>query len=84
MRDRYDATRPRLLGMLDEMARSGRVRATVYLTPGAAPPDTLAEVGEIREAVRALGDPDTGAAVFSAPDTITAVRAALPDRATQP
>ena len=76
--DRYDATRPRLLAMLDEMARSGRVRATVYLAPGADPPRTLAAAGDVREAVRALGDPDTGVAVFWEPDGITAVAPPFP------
>ena len=82
VRDRYDATRPRLLAMLDEMARSGRVHATAYLAPGSlaalAPPDALADVGDIREAVRALGDPDTGAVVFLEPDTIIAVAPPFP------
>ena len=77
-RDRYDATRPRLLALLDEMARSGRVHATVYLPPGAAPPEAFAAAGDVREAVRALGDPDTGAAVFWASDTITAVAPPFP------
>ena len=76
--DRYDATRPRLLAMLDEMARSGRVRATVYLAPGADPPRTFAAAGDVREAVRALGDPDTGVAVFWEPDGITAVAPPFP------
>ena len=62
VRDRYDATKPRLLAMLDDMERAGRVHSTVYLAPGAETSPTLANVGDIREAVRALGDPDTGAA----------------------
>ena len=82
VRDRYDATRPRLLAVLDEMARAGRVRATVYLAPGASPPDTPAAAGDVREAVRALGDPDTGAAVFRAPDATVAVAPPFPIRET--
>ena len=78
VRERYDATRPRLLAMLDEMARAGRVRATLYLTPGAATPDTFAAAADVREAVRALGDPDTGVAVFWEPDSITAVAPPFP------
>lgn len=82
VRDRYDATRPRLLAVLGEMARAGRVRATVYLAPGASPPDTPAAAADVREAVRALGDPDTGAAVFRAPDAIVAVAPPFPIRET--
>ena len=78
VRDRYDATRPRLLAMLDKLERGGSVRATAYLPPGAAPPDAFAAAGDVREAVSALGDPDTGAAVFWAPDTITAVAPPFP------
>ena len=76
--ERYDATRPRLLAMLDEMARAGRVEATVYVEPGAGPPDAFAAAGDVREAVRALGNPDTGAAVFCEPDSITAVAPPFP------
>ena len=64
--------------MLDEMARSGRVRATVYLAPGADPPRTFAAAADVREAVRALGGPDTGVAVFWEPDAITAVAPPFP------
>lgn len=82
VRDRYDATRPRLLAMLDEMAQAGRVRTTAYVAPGglasSALPDTFADVGDIREAVRALGSPDTGAAVFLEPDRTVAIAPPFP------
>ena len=76
--ERYDATRPRLLAMLGEMERAGRVEATLYLEPGAAPPDTFAAAADAREAVRALGNPDTGAAVFWDLDSVTAVAPPFP------
>ncbi len=77
--ERYDATRARMLRMLEDLEQSGRVLATAYARPGrdVSPAQTATAfpgmADELAGVVIALGRPDTGVAAFWETDIVTAV-----------
>ena len=72
--ERFTATKPRLLNLLDELSEC---RRSVYLTPAKldalrqAPPER--DESSVDEIARHVGDSDTGLAIFFAEDRVVAV-----------
>ena len=77
--ERYDATRARMLRMLEDLEQSGRVLGTAYARPGrdVSPAETATAfpgmADELAGVMIALGRPDTGVAAFWETDIVTAV-----------
>ena len=80
VRERYDASRSKLVHILDGLRESNSVQLTVYLRPGsheALASDLVTRHpgldAALADAVHRAGDPDTGVVAFWEQDTITAV-----------